>query len=105
MENTFAALAADLDPNCGEHCGCGVPFTEHCPSCAEYLGAEYHRPEETPLRRERAGQATYFYEDDLHVGTVRRAYKDHYLWITRFVASHAESFDAAEAAMRKELAR
>lgn len=37
------------DPDCKEHCGCGVPFTEDCPTCKEYLGDEYHSPNEAPV--------------------------------------------------------
>jgi len=37
------------DPDCKEHCGCGVPFTEDCPSCKEYMGDEYHSPNESPV--------------------------------------------------------
>jgi hypothetical protein len=105
MENNLAATTADLDPNCEEHCGCGVPFAEHCPSCAEYLGAEYHKPDEEPLRRERVGNATYFYDADLHVGTVREQYRGRFLWVTRFVAGVRDTFGKAEDAMREELVR
>lgn len=37
------------DPDCKEHCGCGVPFTEDCATCKEYMGDEYHSPNESPV--------------------------------------------------------
>jgi len=37
------------DPDCKEHCGCGVPFTEDCAICKEYMGDEYHSPNESPV--------------------------------------------------------
>ena len=39
------------DPDLTEHCGCGVPFTEECATCKEYMGDLYHSPNE-PLRPE-----------------------------------------------------
>ena len=36
------------DELCQEHCGCGVPFTEDCDTCREFLGDEYHSPNEKP---------------------------------------------------------
>lgn len=105
MKTETPVHATDLDPDCTDHCGCGVPFTKHCPTCAEYLGVEYHRPDEEPLRRESKGGATFYFDGDLHVGTVRKLYKGRYTWLTRFTASHEATADAAEMAMRKELAR
>ena len=43
------------DPDCATHCGCGVPFTLDCPDCKEYLGDQYHGPNE-PLRPEWDGR-------------------------------------------------
>jgi hypothetical protein len=57
------------------------------------------------LERERSGTATLFHEDGLHVGTVRMQYRGHYLWFTRHQAGDAGTFELAEDAMRKELAR
>jgi hypothetical protein len=42
------------DPDCVSHCGCGVPFTEDCDGCKEYLGDQYHSPNE-PTRPEWKG--------------------------------------------------
>ena len=32
-----------------ETCGCGVPLSEDCEECKEYLGDEYHSPNEEPM--------------------------------------------------------
>jgi hypothetical protein len=106
MRTETVVPATDPDPQLTAHCGCGVPFTEHCPACEDYLGADtYHRPDEPVLRRERKGEATYFYDGDLHVGTVRRKAKGHYEWLTRFTVGQKANYDDAIVAMRKELGR
>lgn len=38
------------DPNCTNHCGCGVPFTLDCDTCKDFLGDEYCSPDEEPKK-------------------------------------------------------
>jgi len=44
------------DPDGVTHCGCGVPFTLDCAGCKEYLGSEYHSPNEA-IREENKPKA------------------------------------------------
>jgi hypothetical protein len=40
------------DPKLEFSCGCQVLFTLHCPTCQEYLGEDYHYPDEEPKKEE-----------------------------------------------------